>query len=69
MLTFTEKCEMIRYDYPPLPSLELPDSFEIKNKKKRFLSDYFYQGKINDIRNYFKTEKTGSSLFRIDKNK
>ena len=57
MLTFTEKCEMIRYDYPALPSLELPESFDIKNKKKRFLSDYFYQGKINDIRSYFKIEK------------
>ncbi len=57
MLTFTEKCEMIRYDYPPLPSLELPESFNIKDKKKRFLSDYFYQGKINDIRTYFKIEK------------
>jgi hypothetical protein len=64
MLTFTEKCEMIRYDYPALPSLELPESFDIKNKKKRFLSDYFYQGKINDIRRYFnnKENKILSSL-------
>ena len=53
MLTFTEKCDMIRYDYPPLPFLDLPEPFNVKNKKKRFLSDYFYQGKNNDIRTYF----------------
>ena len=62
MLTFTDKCNMIRYDYPPLPSLELPESFDLKNKKKRFLSDYFYQGKTNDIRNYFKIKKSVSVL-------
>ena len=58
MLTFTDKCNMIRYDYPPLPSLELPETFDLKNKKKKYLSDYFYQGKVNDIRTYFKTEKS-----------
>ena len=61
-VTFTDKCNMIRYDYPPLPSLELPETFELKNKKKRFLSDYFYQGKINDIRNYFIVKKNVSVL-------
>jgi len=66
MLTFTDKCDMIRYDYPPLPSLDLPESFDVKNKKKRFLSDYFYQGKINDIRTYFKIDKvTSKSLFSL----
>ena len=64
MLTFTEKCDMIRYDYPPLPTLDLPESFSVKDKKKRFLSDYFYQGNINDIRRYFnnKENKFLSSL-------
>ncbi len=57
MLTFTEKVDMIRYDYPPLPDLELPRTYDIKEKKQRYLSDYFYQGKLNDIRSYFKSEK------------
>lgn len=68
MLTFTDKCEMISYEYPPLPSLDLPKSFNVKNKKKRFLSDYFYQGNIKDIRTYFKIDKvTSKTLFSLIK--
>ena len=63
MLTFTDKCEMIRYDYPPLPKLNLPNTFEVKDKKKKYLSDYFNQGKVSDIRNFFKVEKDIRSLF------
>ncbi len=65
MLTFTEKYNMICYDYPPLPTLELPDSIETKSKKKRYLSDYFYQGSCYDIRGYFQPKRdTKTSLIK-----
>jgi hypothetical protein len=64
MLTFTDKYNMICYDYPPLPSLELPESFETKGKKKRYLSDYFYQGSYYDIRGYFQSKRVITSLIK-----
>jgi hypothetical protein len=62
MLTFTDKINMIRYDYPPLPSLELPETNQIKAKRKRYLSDYFYQGNQYDIRGYFHSTREPTSI-------